>query len=85
MARAPLIVAELGRDANSFMLHLYAALDETERRLFFERTKAALAAKKASGNSSAIPATSRSPGRKLRLVAGLEFRFADATHYPSAC
>ena len=31
------------------MLHLYAALAEKERRLISERTKAALAAKKASG------------------------------------
>jgi Resolvase, N terminal domain len=44
-----LIVAELGRDADPFMLHLYAALAEKERRLISERTKAALAAKKASG------------------------------------
>jgi DNA invertase Pin-like site-specific DNA recombinase len=36
-----------GRDADPFMLHLYAALAEKERRLIAERTKAALAAKKA--------------------------------------
>src|SRR5262249_39642079 len=47
--RVPFIVAELGRDADPFMLHLYAALAEKERRLISERTKAALAAKKASG------------------------------------
>jgi DNA invertase Pin-like site-specific DNA recombinase len=47
--RVPFIVAELGRDADAFMLHLYAALAEKERRLISERTKAALAAKKASG------------------------------------
>jgi DNA invertase Pin-like site-specific DNA recombinase len=29
----PFIVAELGRDADPFMLHLYAALAEKERRL----------------------------------------------------
>jgi DNA invertase Pin-like site-specific DNA recombinase len=39
----------LGRYADPFMLHLYAALAEKERRLISERTKAALAAKKASG------------------------------------
>jgi DNA invertase Pin-like site-specific DNA recombinase len=43
------MVAELGRDADPFMLHLYAALAEKERRLIAERTKAALAAKKAAG------------------------------------
>ena len=38
--RVPFIVAELGRDADPFMLHLYAALAEKERRLISERTKA---------------------------------------------
>ena len=47
--RVPFIVAELGRDADPFMLHLYAALAEKERRLISERTKAALQAKRASG------------------------------------
>src|SRR6266853_1074802 len=47
--RVPFIVAELGRDADPFILHLYAALAEKERRLISERTKAALAAKKAQG------------------------------------
>jgi DNA invertase Pin-like site-specific DNA recombinase len=37
--RVPFIVAELGRDADPFMLHLYAALVEKERRLISERTK----------------------------------------------
>src|SRR6188508_1247718 len=44
--RVPFIVAELGVDADPFMLHLYAALAEKERRLISERTKAALAARK---------------------------------------
>ena len=47
--RVPFILAELGRDADPFMLHLYAALAEKERRLISERTKAALVAKKAAG------------------------------------
>src|SRR5438477_9206749 len=47
--RVPFIVAELGRDADPFMLHLYAALAEKERRLIAERTKATLAAKKPHG------------------------------------
>jgi DNA invertase Pin-like site-specific DNA recombinase len=49
--RVPFIVAELGADADPFMLHLYAALAEKERRLISERTKAALAARKARGLS----------------------------------
>ena len=55
--RVPFIVAELGRDADPFMLHLYAALAEKERRLISERTKAALAAKKAQGARLAIRRT----------------------------
>jgi DNA invertase Pin-like site-specific DNA recombinase len=47
--RVPFIVAELGADADPFMLHLYAALAEKERRLIAERTRTALAAKKAAG------------------------------------
>lgn len=47
--RVPFIVAELGRDADPFMLHVYAALAEKERSLISARTKAALAASKARG------------------------------------
>ena len=47
--KVPFIVAELGADADPFMLHLYAALAEKERRLISERTKAALAAKRSQG------------------------------------
>jgi DNA invertase Pin-like site-specific DNA recombinase len=58
--RVPFIVAELGADADPFMLHLYAALAEKERSLISSRTKAALAAKKAQGavlgNRTNLPA-----------------------------
>jgi DNA invertase Pin-like site-specific DNA recombinase len=47
--RVPFIVAELGADADPFMLHIYAALAEKERALISERTKAALAQRKAQG------------------------------------
>lgn len=47
--RTPFIVAELGADADPFMLHLYAALAEKERHMISRRTKDALAAKKAQG------------------------------------
>ena len=47
--RVPFVVAELGRDADPFMLHLFAALAEKERGLISERTRAALQAKKAAG------------------------------------
>jgi DNA invertase Pin-like site-specific DNA recombinase len=47
--RIPFIVAELGADADPFMLHIYAALAEKERALISERTRLALAQKKAAG------------------------------------
>jgi DNA invertase Pin-like site-specific DNA recombinase len=47
--KTPFIVAELGADADPFMLHLYAALAEKERAMISRRTKDALAARKAQG------------------------------------
>lgn len=47
--KTPFIVTELGADADSFMLHLYAVFAEQERKLISERTKIALAAAKARG------------------------------------
>lgn len=47
--RVPFIVAELGSDVDPFVLHLFAALAEKERTLIAERTRAALARKKAQG------------------------------------
>jgi DNA invertase Pin-like site-specific DNA recombinase len=47
--RVPFVVAELGADVDPFMLHVYAALAEKERRLISERTRSALASKKGKG------------------------------------
>jgi DNA invertase Pin-like site-specific DNA recombinase len=44
------------------MLHLYAALAEKERRLISERTKAALAARKARGGPLGNPTNIRQAG-----------------------
>ena len=55
----PFIVAELGRDADPFMLHLYAAPAEKERRLISERTKSALAARKVQGKKLGNPSNPR--------------------------
>lgn len=47
--KVPFIVAELGTDADPFMLHLYAALAERERSLIARWTRDALNAAKARG------------------------------------
>ena len=54
--RVPFIVAELGLDADPFMLHLFAALSEKERALISARTRDALAAAKARGVRLGSPA-----------------------------
>src|ERR1700716_1502489 len=74
--RVPFIVAELGRDAAPFMLHLYAALAEKERSLIAERTKAALASKRANGarlgNPTNLPLAG-ALGRATQIAAADEF------------
>jgi DNA invertase Pin-like site-specific DNA recombinase len=47
--KVPFIVAELGAEADPFMIHIYAALAEKERKLISDRTRAALQQKKAQG------------------------------------
>jgi DNA invertase Pin-like site-specific DNA recombinase len=73
--RVPFIVAELGRDADPFMLHLYAALAEKERRLISERTRAALAAKRANGAKLGNPGVvaAGSLGRSVQTAAADAF------------
>lgn len=67
--RVPFIVAEVGADADPFMLHLYAALAEKERRMISERTKAALASRRTSiklGNPTNT-AEAAAKGRKMSI------------------
>lgn len=47
--RVPFVVAELGADTDPFLLHLFAALSEKERKMIGARTRAALAVLKARG------------------------------------
>jgi len=75
--RVPFIVAELGADADPFMLHLYAALAEKERRLISERTKAALASRKSRGASLGNPTNRPQAAAKGRQMLAEEAdRFA---------
>jgi DNA invertase Pin-like site-specific DNA recombinase len=68
--RVPFIVAELGADADPFMLHLYAALAEKERRLISERTRSALASRKKTGaklGNRSNPAAAAAKGREVAM------------------
>jgi DNA invertase Pin-like site-specific DNA recombinase len=59
------IVAELGSDADPFMLHLYAALAEKERQLISQRTRDALKAAKARGTVLGNPRLADVRGRAV--------------------
>jgi Resolvase, N terminal domain len=74
--RVPFIVAELGVDADPFMLHLYAALAEKERRLIGERTRSALAARKAQGAKLGNPRNA-----PMAAAAGRAVQIADADKF----
>ena len=74
--RVPFIVAELGADADPFMLHLYAALAEKERRLISERTRSALASRKTQGarlGNPRNPAEAASLGRHAQTAGADRF------------
>jgi DNA invertase Pin-like site-specific DNA recombinase len=53
--RVPFIVAELGPDVDPFMLHIYAALAEKERRLISERTRAAARTQRGGAAGPSLP------------------------------
>lgn len=71
--RVPFIVAALGADADPFMLHVYAALAEKERSMISERTRDALARKKAAGerlgNLNSLPTAAANGRAKQRSEA----------------
>ena len=57
--KVPFVVAELGTQAPSFMLHIFAALAEEERRLISERTRAGLQAARRRGVKLGNPTLGR--------------------------
>lgn len=73
--KVPFIVAELGADADPFMLHLYAALAEKEREMIKARTKSALKAAKERGTVLGNPriAEAREKAEASRIAGADEF------------
>lgn len=74
--RVPFVVAELGADADPFMLHLYAALAEKERTLISQRTRDALKAAKARGVVLGNPQLAGVRDRAIASVKAEADRFA---------
>jgi DNA invertase Pin-like site-specific DNA recombinase len=74
--KVPFIVAELGADADPFMLHLYAALAEKERHLISQRTREALKAAKARGVVLGNPKLHKARPRAVAIVKAEADRFA---------
>jgi DNA invertase Pin-like site-specific DNA recombinase len=73
----PFIVAELGTDVDPFVLHLFAALAEKERRMIGQRTKAGLAQAKAKGvtlGNRTNLAEAQARGQAASAAAAAEFR-----------
>jgi len=75
----PFVVAELGADVDPFILHLYASLAQKERELISQRTREALARKKAQGaklGNPRNPAEAAAKGRQV-IAAGADQFAAD--------
>jgi DNA invertase Pin-like site-specific DNA recombinase len=84
--KTPFIVTELGRNVDPFMLHIHAAVAEQERRRISERTKDALAAKKAQGIAlgGANAGTKRTHAEAQQRAEGLRTVFGELSGLPSA-
>ena len=69
------IVAELGADTDPFVLHLYAALSEKERKLISQRTRDGLAAMVGTGKlgNRTNLAEAQAKGREANIAASTAF------------
>ena len=76
--RVPFMVCDLGPNADPFMLHIYAALAEQERRMISKRTKDALAAAKARGVKLGGNRGQAAPSAMLGAKAATEARVMKA-------
>jgi len=74
--RVPFIVAELGANADPFMLHLYAALAEKERAMISARTTAALEAAKQRGVALGNPRLAEVRGKGVETNKASADQFA---------
>lgn len=72
LRRVEFIVTELGKQADPFVLHLFAALAEKERQLISSRTKAGLQAARSRGK--ALGAAARPASRAQLVAAGAASR-----------
>jgi DNA invertase Pin-like site-specific DNA recombinase len=67
--RVPFIAVNIGMNADPFMLHIYAAFAEKERRDISERTSAALQAAKARGVKLGNPGTAKANAETAQAFA----------------
>jgi DNA invertase Pin-like site-specific DNA recombinase len=82
--RVPFIVTDLGANADPFMLHIYAALAEQERRMISTRTKVALQAAKQRGKVLGSPTGNAiQKARSDAFAEGLRATIAPVINLPS--
>lgn len=85
--KVPFVVAELGADVDSFLLHIYSALAQKERSLISQRTSAALQAKKAQGIKLGNPsnlAEAQAKGSAINRASAVEFAHTIMPHIAKA-
>ena len=74
--RVRFIVAELGPDVEPFILHIYAAIAEQERKAISDRTKGALAAAKARGTRLGNPRLAEAQAKGVATTKAKAEQFA---------